>query len=98
MVDYETYCRIRDHLQRQALSVAQTARALGLDVRTVAKWAHAEQFRPRKGRSRPSKLDPYKGQIVRWLDENRQQAFRQLLPAQKEGRHRLAEARRLLRL
>ena len=30
MVDYETFCRIRDHLVRQQLTVAQTARALGL--------------------------------------------------------------------
>jgi transposase len=84
VVDYETYCRIRDHLQRQALSVAQTARALGLDVRTVAKWAQAEQFRPRQGRSRPSKLDPYKGQIVRWLDTHpytAQQVYQRLVEA-----------------
>lgn len=37
-------------------------------------------------------------EIVRWLDENRQQAFRPLIPAPKEGRYCLAEARRRLRL
>lgn len=37
-------------------------------------------------------------EIVRWLDENRQLAFRPLIPAQKEGRYRLAEARRRLRM
>ena len=68
MVDYETYCRIRDHLVRQQLTVAQTARALGLDVRTVARWAEVEQFRARKAVPRASKLDAFKGQIVRWLD------------------------------
>ena len=70
MIDYELYCRIRDHLDRQRLSVAQTAQALGLDARTVAKWARLEQYRPRAGTGRPrgSKLDPFKGQIVRWLD------------------------------
>ena len=67
MVDYETYCRIRDHLVRQQLTPAQTARALGLDTRTVAKWAEVEQFRARQPRPRPSKLDAFKGQIVRWL-------------------------------
>lgn len=61
--------RIRDHLERQRLSVAQTARALGMDARTVAKWAEVRQWRPRATtQPRPSKLDPYKGQIVRWLD------------------------------
>ena len=39
MVDYETFCQIRDHLGRQQLTVAQTARALALHPRTVAKWA-----------------------------------------------------------
>ena len=68
MVDYETYCRIRDHLGRQQLTVAQTAGALGLDARTVARWAEVEQFRARKAVPRASKLDAFKGQIVRWLD------------------------------
>jgi transposase len=71
VLDYETWCQVRDHLGRQGLSVAQTARALSLDARTVAKWAHAE-YRPRAGTARPrgSKLDPFKGQIVRWLDSH----------------------------
>ena len=71
MLDYETWCRLRDHLGRQHLTVAQTARALGLDPRTVARWADRE-FRPRAGTSVPrgSKLDPFKGQIVRWLDSH----------------------------
>lgn len=69
MLDYETFCKIRDHLGRQRLTVAQTAQALGLDVRTVAKWAEVEQFKPRSCNTpRVSKLDAFKGQIVRWLD------------------------------
>ena len=68
MVDYETFCRIRDHLVRQQLTAAQTARALDLDIRTVAKWADVEQFRARTAVPRTSKLDAFKGQIVRWLD------------------------------
>jgi transposase len=69
VLDYETYCQIRDHLGRQQLSVTQTATALGLDPRTVAKWRDVE-FRPRAAPAvrRASKLDPFKGQIVRWLD------------------------------
>ena len=68
MLNYEIFCQIRDHLVRQHLTVAQTARALALDPRTVAKWASVEQFHPRVGMSRVSKLDAYKGQVVRWLD------------------------------
>jgi transposase len=81
VVDYETFCQIRDHLGRQQLTVAQTARALGLHPRTVAKWAGTQQFRPRAGVLRASKLDPFKGQIVRWLDAHpysAQQIFQRL--------------------
>ncbi len=67
MIDYPTWCQIRDHLGRQQLTVTQTAQALGLDPRTVAYWANAE-FHPRTSTPRASKLDPFKGQIVRWLD------------------------------
>ena len=88
MVDYETYCRIRDHLGRQQLSVAQTARALDLDTRTVAKWVEVEQFRARVGVQRTSKLDAFKGQIVRWLDAHpysAQQIFQRLAEAGYDG-------------
>ena len=69
MLDYEAYCQIRDHLGRQQLSVTQTAQALGLDPRTVARWRDAP-FRPRAAPAvrRAGKLDPFKAQIVRWLD------------------------------
>jgi transposase len=69
MLNYETYCKIRDHLGRQSLTPAQTAQALGLDVRTVSKWADTPQYQPRASTTpRVGKLDAYKGQIVRWLD------------------------------
>jgi transposase len=84
VLSYELFCQIRDHLGRQHLSVAQTARALGLHPRTVAKWARVEQFQPRAGVPRASKLDAYKGQIVRWLDAHpysTQQIFQRLREA-----------------
>ncbi len=82
------YCQIRDHLGRQQLSVAQTAHALGLHPGTVAKWAALEQFRPRAGVARVSKLDAFKGQIVRWLDTHpysTQQIYQRLCEAGYEG-------------
>ena len=88
MVDYETYCRIRDHLVRQQLTVAQTARALELNTRTVAKWADVEQFRARQAVQRTSKLDAFKGQIVRWLDVHpysAQQIYQRLAEAGYAG-------------
>ena len=88
MLDYETYCQIHDHLSRQQLTVAQTARALALSPRTVAKWAAVQQFRPRAGVARVSKLDAFKGQIVRWLDAHpysAQQIFQRLREAGYRG-------------
>jgi transposase len=89
VLDYEIYCQIRDHLGRQSLSVAQTARALGLDSRTVAKWAGVEQFRPRAAVvARVGKLDAFKGQVVRWLDAHpysAQQIYQRLCEAGYQG-------------
>ena len=88
MLDYETFCQIRDHLGRQQLSVAQTARALALDIRTVAKWADVQQFHPRAGVQRVGKLDAFKGQIVRWLDAHpysAQQIYQRLCEAGYAG-------------
>jgi transposase len=70
MIDYELYCKIKDYHGHRQLTVAQIARELNLDERTVARWVTAEKFQPRKVAPRPSKLDPYKKQIVRWLESH----------------------------
>ena len=67
MIDYPTYCRIKDGHDTQHLTVAQIAAELHLHHQTVAKWLAADKFHPRRCAPRPSKLDPYKGQILRWL-------------------------------
>jgi transposase len=88
MLDYETYCKIHDHFDRQRLTVTQTARALGLHPQTVSKWVRIEQYRPRRSTPRKSLLDPYKGLIVRWLDEHplsAQQVFQRLREAGFSG-------------
>jgi transposase len=68
MIDYETYCRIV-HLHRKQLRPAQIARKLSLDLRTVLHWIEQGAYRPRKTPKRSSKLDPYKPQIIRWLEQ-----------------------------
>ena len=70
MIDYELYCQIRDYHERHHLTVPQIARELHLDERTVARWLAAGKFQPRKTAPRPSKLDSYKPQIVRWLESH----------------------------
>ena len=67
MITYETYCKIirmhEDHLR-----VSQICATLGLDERTVLHWIEEGCYRQRKTPLRPGKLDPYKAQIVRWLE------------------------------
>jgi transposase len=70
MIDYATYCKIHDAHQKQGLSAPQIARELNMDVRTVARWLAEPKFRPRQSAPRPSKLDDFKGQIVRQLQSH----------------------------
>ncbi len=67
MIDYQTFQQIRQLHDQEHLSVAQIAQALHLDERTVGKWIDCPTYQPRARAQRPSKLDPYKGMIVRWL-------------------------------
>ena len=39
VIDYETFCKIHDHLDRKHLSIAQTARGFALSAHTIAKSA-----------------------------------------------------------
>ena len=81
MIDYETFCKIRDYHEQQGLTVEQIARALGLDGRTVAKWIAEPRYRPRHAPPRASKLDAFKAQIRQWLETHpfsAQQIFQRL--------------------
>ena len=81
MIDYDTYCRIRHLSEHERLGVAQIARALSLDGRTVAQWRTEPRYRPRRAASRTSKLDPFKSTIRRLLEHHpysAQQLFQRL--------------------
>ena len=70
MIDYETWCKIRDCRDRQRLNIGQTAAALKLHPRTVAAWLKLDRYRPRQSPPRASLLDPFKAQVVRLLDSH----------------------------
>ena len=70
MIDYETYCKIKDYHDRQHLTVAQTACSLGLNAQTVRKWVKSSQYHARHSVPRSSRLDPFKDQVVRLLVQN----------------------------
>lgn len=87
MIDYATYCEIH-RLRQEGLSARQIARKLNLGRRTVRQWLKREQFVQRTAVPRPSKLDSWKGEIVRLLNlhpYSAQQIFQQLQARGYEG-------------
>jgi len=69
MIDYPTWHRMQDLHQQSKLNAAQIARELGLAPRTVRTWL-GQPYRPRKTARRTSKLDPFKGRIMGWLQQH----------------------------
>ena len=85
MIDFETWQRI-GHLHRaEKLTVAQIARNVSLDARTVRRWLDEPRFRARATAARPSKLDPYKDYIVRLLEHHRYSAVQILQRLREAG-------------
>jgi transposase len=79
MIDYTTWCAIQAGVGKH-LSAAQLAQSLSLDIKTVRHWID-RPYAPRAKVARTSKLDPFKGQIVGWLDAHplsAQQVFQRL--------------------
>lgn len=79
MIDYATWCAIRDGTAKH-LTAAQLAASLNLDIKTIRLW-RGRPYTPRVAPPRPSKLDPFKGRIVGWLDAHpltTQQVFQRL--------------------
>ena len=68
MIDFDLFSRIKNYHEQEGLSANQIAEELGFDPRTVSKWLKEKRFRQRTQVLRPSKLDPFKGSIVRMLE------------------------------
>ena len=70
MIDYQTFLQIRLLHDQKKLKASQIALELNLDPKTVEKWIDQPRYEPRKSSKRPSKLDPFKGQIVGMLERH----------------------------
>jgi transposase len=68
MIDYATYCRIRQ-LAQEGCSSAKIAVEIGLNEKTVRKWLGKDQYRQRTGAVRTSKLQPFKSTIKHWIEQ-----------------------------
>jgi transposase len=79
MIDYTTWCALREGAEKH-LTPEQLAKALQLNVKTVRRWI-GRPYAPRQAVRKGSKLDPFKGRIVRWLETHplsAQQVFQRL--------------------
>jgi transposase len=95
VIDYQTYCQIRHLFSQKQLSLRQIARELNLGFHTVRKWARRESYQRAAIPKRPSKLDPFKGDIIRLLaqhDYSAQQVFQQLKELGYQGRSSILRA------
>jgi transposase len=84
VIDYETYCRIHHLRASDGLTVAQIARSLSLDARTVATWLAEAHYRARRSTPRTSKLDAFKPTVQR-LIENHPYSAVQILQRLREA-------------
>lgn len=95
MIGYHGFCQSK-HLQaHQGLNVAQIARELTLDPRTVAYWMAQDHFRPRTPRPSTSQRDPFKPEIVRLLERHPSsaaQVFQRLREHSFDGGYALVKA------
>jgi transposase len=95
MIDYQTYCQIRHLFTEKGLGLRQIARALKLGLNTVGKWARRESYQRAPLPKRPSKLDPFKGEIIRLLEQydySAQQIFQQVKEAGYQGHSTILKA------
>ena len=89
MIDYHSFQQIRQLRDVEQLTIAQIAAALGLHWQTVSKWEKRPRYERRKAAAaaarRPSKLDAFKGPIVRWLERHPFTAAQLLVRLKEQG-------------
>lgn len=84
MIDYPTWSRMQELHEQNKLNAAQIARELGMAPRTVRMWL-GQPYRPRKTARRTSRLDPFKGRIMGWLQQHPYSAVQILELLREEG-------------
>lgn len=85
MIDYETFCRLRQLRDEQGLKISQIAAQLGLDPKTVANWIDRATYQQRQGKRRPSKLDSFKAQIKTLVERHPYTAQQILQQLRQQG-------------
>jgi len=84
MISYEQYCQIKQ-LQEEGLTAGQISDKMGLASRTARKWMGRNAFQQRLPGMRPSKLDPFKDEIVAMLERHPYSAVQIFTRISEEG-------------
>ena len=85
MIDYQTFCQLRQLYDEKGLKISQIAAELQLDPKTVEKWVDQQTYQPRLGTKRPSKLDSFKGQVAALLERHPYTAQQLLQQLRRQG-------------
>jgi len=88
MIDYQAFQQIRHLRDHERLTIAQIAQTLGLHWQTVSTWAKRPRYQRRASppqTRRPSKLDAFKGEIVRLLHSHPYTAAQLLARLREQG-------------
>ena len=81
MIDYHTYCQIKNLHENDKLTPRQIARKLRLTIKTVRKWIRKDRYDQRKPRIIDKILNPFEASIRQLLSEHEYtavQIFQQL--------------------
>ena len=88
MIDYQSFCQIRQLRDEAQLTITQIADQLGLHWQTASKWAKRPRYERRKSvpaRCRASKLDAFKPAIQRLLTTHAYSAAQLLARLREQG-------------
>ena len=88
MIDFHSFQQIRQLHDQEGLNGEQIAQRLGLHRQTVNKWIQRQRYEKRASSSqtkRPSKLDAFKGTIMRLIESHPYTAAQLLTRLKAEG-------------
>jgi transposase len=89
MIPYHLFDQIQT-LRGQGYSARKIARALQLNPKTVRAWFKKSVYRLRRSARRASRLDPFKPQVIRLLDQHHftaQQIFQKIRESGFQGKY-----------
>jgi transposase len=69
MISLDEFLQIRHQFHNERREIPQIAQNLGLDKKTIAKWARQADYVPRRSGHRQSKLDSFKPTIMKLVKE-----------------------------